>query len=179
MPEWFENDTFWCEMYPHMFSETRLSMAEDEVNKILALTSFQNGGVLDLCCGPGRHSVAFAKRGYRVTGVDRTPFLLKKARENARMNDIDIDIINEDLASHLTSSRYSYIDVDPFGSPVPFLDQAVRSVLSGGILAVTATDTAALTGSIPRVARRRYGITLVKTPHMHEISCRALSWPIP
>ena len=81
MSEWFANDTFWKDMYPHMFSETRLAMAEDEVRDLCALTEFHQGTVLDLCCGPGRHSIALAQKGCRVTGVDRTPFLLQKARE--------------------------------------------------------------------------------------------------
>jgi SAM-dependent methyltransferase len=36
--------------------------------------------VLDLCCGPARHSLVLARKGFAVTGVDRSPFLLNKAR---------------------------------------------------------------------------------------------------
>ncbi len=97
MTEWFENDTFWQEMYPHMFSEARLSMAGGEVDKVFALTGFQKGNVLDLCCGPGRHSVAFAKKGCQVTGVDRTPYLLKKAREKAQAERVEIEWVQEDM----------------------------------------------------------------------------------
>lgn len=136
--------------------------------------------ILDGLTGSGVRALRFEKeirwgdRPRRIVGNDRDTRAVAKARENARVNDIDLDFINEDLSAHLTSNRYSYVDVDPFGSPVPFLDQAVRSVLSDGVLAVTATDSAALTGSIPRVSRRRYGITLRKTSYMHETSCRAL-----
>ena len=97
MSEWFENDDFWYDMYPHMFSETRLAMAVDEVKNIFALTGFQGGQVLDLCCGPGRHSVEFAKRACQVTAVDRTPFLLKKAREKARLENVEVEWIQEDM----------------------------------------------------------------------------------
>ena len=38
---------------------------------------------LDLCCGPGRCSIALAQRGFTVTGVDRTRYLLDKARKRA------------------------------------------------------------------------------------------------
>ena len=39
--------------------------------------------VLDLCCGDGRLAAALAARGYRVTGVDGSPGMLKFARRNA------------------------------------------------------------------------------------------------
>lgn len=39
--------------------------------------------LLDLCCGPGRHSVRLARRGHRVTGVDISAYNLEKAAERA------------------------------------------------------------------------------------------------
>ena len=58
--EWFENDGFWRAFYPFMFSDERFAATPDEVTRILALTQFSGGSVLDLCCGPGRHSVELA-----------------------------------------------------------------------------------------------------------------------
>jgi ubiquinone/menaquinone biosynthesis C-methylase UbiE len=81
MPEWFEDESLWIETYPLMFSEQRFEMAEEEINKIIALVDFQGTSVLDLCCGPGRHAVILAKKGYSVTAVDRTRFLLWKRND--------------------------------------------------------------------------------------------------
>ncbi|HKG95752.1 MAG TPA: methyltransferase domain-containing protein [Gemmatimonadaceae bacterium] len=39
--------------------------------------------VLDLCCGPGRHALPLAERGYDVTGVDRDAAALGAARRAA------------------------------------------------------------------------------------------------
>ena len=50
----------------------------------------------------------------------------------------------------LNNAPFDYVDVDPFGSPVNFLDSAVASLSRGGILAVTATDTAALSRNFSR-----------------------------
>ena len=43
--------------------------------------------ILDLACGIGRHSIEFAKRGYKVTGLDINPILLKEARKREKMGD--------------------------------------------------------------------------------------------
>ena len=74
----------------------------------------------------------------------------------------------------LSSKRFHYIDVDPFGSPVYFLDAAMRSILDNGVVACTATDTAALSGVYPKVCRRRYAATPFHCACMHEIGLRIL-----
>ena len=52
---------------------------------------------------------------------------------------------------------YHYIDIDPFGSSIPFIESAISCIHNEGILAITNTDTAALCGSYPDVCKRRYG----------------------
>lgn len=43
--------------------------------------------VLDIGCGTGRHACRLAQRGYDVTGIDRSPFMLARARAAAAMLD--------------------------------------------------------------------------------------------
>ena len=40
--------------------------------------------------------------------------------------------------------RFDVVDLDPYGSPTPFLDGAVQAVSEGGLLCVTCTDLAVL-----------------------------------
>lgn len=77
----------------------------------------------------------------------------------------------------LSARRYDIIDIDPFGSPMPLLDAAMRAVRHDGLLCVTATDTAALSGTYPRVCRRRYGAWhgLHKSPWRAEVGLRILA----
>lgn len=46
------------------------------------------GKLLDIGCGEGRHSIAAAVLGFKVTGVDYEPLALRRARQSARMNHV-------------------------------------------------------------------------------------------
>lgn len=81
---WHEDDAFWHTFAPWMFHPERWQRAPDEVDGLIAVLGLGAGAaVLDLCCGPGRHSVELARRDCRVTGMDRTQEFLQKARELA------------------------------------------------------------------------------------------------
>jgi SAM-dependent methyltransferase len=109
MAEWFENESFWIEMYPFMFSDERFHVAEEQVEKALALVGFRQGPVLDLCCGPGRHSLVLAKRGIQVTAVDRTEFLLNKAKETAAKLNLQIEFILEDMRHFFRPAAFNLV----------------------------------------------------------------------
>ncbi len=96
-------------------------------------------------------------------------------RRNLEINGIEgAKLSREDLNVLLCKERYDYVDVDPFGTPVPFLENALRSLAPRGFLGVTATDTAPLAGTFPRTCLRRYGATSVKAPFSHEVGLRIL-----
>ncbi len=71
--------------------------------------------------------------------------------------------------------RFDAIDIDPFGSPVRFLDAAVRALRDGGILALTATDMAPLCGVHPKACFRKYGGKPLRTEYCHELAVRLLA----
>ena len=94
---WFEDEDFWRDLYPYMFPVERLAAAPEQVGQILALTGMQAGNVLDLCCGPGRHAIEFARQGFNVTAVDRSPYLLDRARDHAGAVEAAIEFVREDM----------------------------------------------------------------------------------
>jgi SAM-dependent methyltransferase len=53
--------------------------------------------LLDLCCGQGRHAVEFAKRGFRVTGLDLSEYLLRLARERAEQTGVEVEFVRGDM----------------------------------------------------------------------------------
>ncbi len=69
---------------------------------------------------------------------------------------------------------FDYIDLDPFGTPNPFLSSAVSKIKRNGILAITATDTAALTGTYMKVTQRKYWARSLRNYMMHETGLRIL-----
>lgn len=99
-------------------------------------------------------------------------------KKNFELNNIKSKTVflhNEDANTFLFQNRpFDYIDIDPFGTPNPFLDSAVRSLRSEGILAITATDTSALCGSYPKACKRKYWATPLRNELMHEIGLRIL-----
>ena len=61
-----------------------------------------------------------------------------------------------DAREVLEADRFDYVDLDPYGSPVPFVPAALAAIRPGGHLGVTATDMMVLAGAQPRVCRERY-----------------------
>jgi len=74
----------------------------------------------------------------------------------------------------LESTGFDYIDIDPFGTPNPFLDSAVKRISREGILAVTATDTAPLCGTFEDACIRKYWARPLRNELMHEVGLRIL-----
>ncbi len=104
--EWFQSQTFWRELYPFMFPPERFAAAGEQAGQILALAECTSGSLLDLCCGPGRHSIAFAQRGFAVTGVDYTNFLLDLARQRAAEAGVKVEWVQEDMRRFLRPASF-------------------------------------------------------------------------
>jgi SAM-dependent methyltransferase len=96
MTSWHERDDFW-ETVP-LFEQQRLEAAPQEVDALLPMLGLEPGAaVLDLCCGVGRHSLELARRGYRVTGVDRTAAYLHTARARAAAEALAVEWVQADM----------------------------------------------------------------------------------
>lgn len=110
---------------------------------------------------------------------DHSPDAIEQIKQNIKENKLDEDkriIIEQKDANMflLESHGFDYIDLDPFGSPVAFLDSACKRISRDGILAITATDTSALCGSFPDACKRKYAATPLRCPMMHELGLRIL-----
>jgi SAM-dependent methyltransferase len=96
MAVWHEQDSFW-ETMP-MFSQVQWDLAPGQVDSLISLLGIKPGAaVLDLCCGVGRHSLELARRGFQVTGVDRTSAYLQVARDKAAAEGLDLELLQDDM----------------------------------------------------------------------------------
>ncbi len=109
MSEWYEDDGLWDGLYPFMFSDRSFDLAEDEVNSVLDLAGLEQGDVLDLACGPGRHATVLARKGFGVTGVDLSSFLLEKAVARARAENVQVDWIREDMRRFVRPEAFDLV----------------------------------------------------------------------
>ncbi len=142
MAEWFTDEALWEDLYPFLFPETRIAAAEQEVESVLRLTQFAGSTVLDLCCGPGRHALALAKRGLRVTGVDRTALFLEEAQARAAALALEVEWVQEDMRRFARRAAFDlalslFTSFGYFDQPdedLAVLENLHQSLKPGGIL---------------------------------------------
>jgi tRNA (guanine26-N2/guanine27-N2)-dimethyltransferase len=70
--------------------------------------------------------------------------------------------------------RYNFVDLDPFGSPAPFIDFIWPVLQLNALVAITATDMTALCGVYPDACLRKYGGYPLNNFHTHETAARLL-----
>ncbi|MGQ9565148.1 MAG: tRNA (guanine(10)-N(2))-dimethyltransferase [Candidatus Bathyarchaeales archaeon] len=164
-----------------------------ELNRDFAVLALQvhqrtigrNVVVCEPMAGCGVRGVRFA---VEVKGVGRvvlndireeaTRLAKFNIKENNALGKVSVENLDANLFLSIYAAprkRFDYIDVDPFGSPVPYLDGAIRALRDGGLLALTATDMAPLCGVHPRACVRKYGGRPLRTEYCHELAVRLLA----
>ena len=141
--DWFEDESFWVLNEPWMFPDEAYEKARSDLDAILERVEVPAGGhVLDLCCGPGRHSLELARRGYSVTAVDRTPYLLNKARSGAKAEGLEIGFFESDMRDYVSPGLFAlalnlFTSFGYFPNPEDdrrVLENIFQSLQSGGSL---------------------------------------------
>ncbi|MFQ6106577.1 MAG: tRNA (guanine(10)-N(2))-dimethyltransferase [Thermoplasmata archaeon] len=116
-----------------------------------------------------------ADQEFEITLNDRNPTCRDLILSNIKRNEArGCTATNEDLNCILARHRFDFVDVDPFGAPVRFVEGALCATANGGIVGITATDTPVLCGSRKRACVRRYDSIPRKTEYCHELGLRIL-----
>ena len=153
---------------------------------ILALQTFQkqedrNINICDLFGGSGIRGVRYKNEIDGVGHVfinDISETANEYERHNVELNNLkDIEIFQHDASMFLRMHRgeFDVIDIDPFGTPSPFLDSAGYCSRRNSLLCVTATDTSALCGTYKEPCIRKYNAKPYKSENCHETGIRILA----
>ena len=107
--------------------------------------------VLDVACGTGVVSVTAARLGARVTGLDLTPELLDRARENARIAGVEVDWHEGDVEKLPFGDAAFDIVLSEFGHifaprPEVALGEMLRVLKPGGTIAFSTWPPELLVG---------------------------------
>jgi len=150
---------------------------------VACLQAFQrSNGKLTVCdalAGTGARGLRYAKEVKGLKEVvlnDHNPEAFKLIKKNISLNKL-AKICKPSCCNAnalLTTRGFLTVDIDPFGSPAPFLDASARSIMNKGMLAVTATDTAPLAGKHPEACLRKYGIRSMMTDYYEELGMRIM-----
>ncbi len=127
---------------------------------------------LDAMTATGIRGLRAAADGWSVTCCDRDPEAVTLCRENFQRHGLSGEVLERNVNGLLHEGRFDVVDLDPFGSPMPFVDAAL--VGTRQLLCVTATDTAPLCGAHYRAGIRRYGVVSRPTEYHSEVGLRVL-----
>lgn len=117
----------------------------------------------------------------QVYGNDINSIAIEQAEEAAKINSVSdrchfsIDEVCKFLLhGDVEGERFGIVDLDPFGTPARHIDCVLRGVLDGGLVSITATDTAVLCGVYPEVCLRRYYGRPLNNSYGNETAIRLL-----
>jgi len=112
--------------------------------------------------------------GFNVEFCDSSKLAFDRIKKNLVLNDLDSKVFHDDVQELVNQRDYDWIDIDPFGTPAPFLESVIQNVKKGGILGIAATDTAVLCGAKPSICLKRYGSYSMKKVAAKEVGVRIL-----
>lgn len=135
----------------------------------------RNPLVCDAMCATGIRGIRyFLESGCDIVMNDANENAVGLAKENAESSGAKAEFFNEDANVFLSGRKFDGIDLDPFGTPQPYMDSCARSLRNFSLFAVTATDAPVLFGIYPKVGKRRYGTTTERCQCYRELGTRIL-----
>ena len=153
------------------------------VYKIQASSKY-NRTFADAICGVGARGLRASVEVPNIDTIyfnDLNPIAIEFAKASAKLNQVERKCLfgTNDVCKFLNfeehqSQKFDIVDLDPFGSPSPYVDCALRSVSNHGLISITATDTAVLCGIYPKVCYRKYYGFPIRTEYSNEIGIRIL-----
>ncbi len=184
------------EIPPHLDKPPVFYNPKQELNRDLSVLAFSGFfsstsrglSFCDAFTGCGIRALRYAKEVPHVQEViasDINPKAVSLAKHNVKYANLSqkIKVVQkhanllflERFSNAAEVQRFDLIDIDPFGSPVPYMHAALSAISRrGSLIALTATDMPALCGVYPKVSYRKYSGWSIRTPFSHELALRLL-----
>ena len=136
--------------------------------------------VVDAMCASGARGIRYKVENGNVGKlalVDANKSAAACARKNAAANKVRCRTVLADANEFLRKNAFGFVELDPFGSPQPFLHDTARCLAAnrGGFLSATATDVAVLCGAHHAACLKNYSAAPLNNEFCHENACRILS----
>ena len=187
-PDVYRNESgYFDPAWAPVFYNPRMRVSRDLSSIVISVYSEKfsrkNLTILDALGATGVRGIRYALENRQVVKKvvindinDKAFFLIKN---NIALNGLEslVEARHEDAISLMNSERgFDVVDIDPFGSPAPFTESALRSVNHGGLVCITATDLPPLLGKYPKTCIRKYFSLSVKTDFSKELGLRILMY---
>ena len=157
---WYK--TYFGEDYLHHIEPVLTpERTQREVEGIVNLLALPKGsGILDLCCGHGRHSIPLAQHGYMVTGQDLSEVFLREAEKEALAKGVQVNWLHGDMRNIPFENEFDAVIniftafgyLEDQGEDQKVLRQVCKALKQGGLFLIETLHREGL--------MRRY------TPHM-------------
>lgn len=172
---WYE--TFFDERYLAFYPVLRdKPLAEEEARFVVDVLDLEPGqSVLDIGCGTGRHSVALARLGMQVTGLDLSPQLLEQARTTAESCGVQVTWCQRDMRDlddlgpfDACISMYTAFGFFGDTEDQEVLYQAAAALRPGGALLLDLTNHLGYLRRFPRQVWHETEDAVLKESHTYE-----------
>lgn len=173
----FQSERFFREAWPEI--SPALESPEDAaraVRWIVGAARLPAGArVLDAPCGFGRHSVEFARRGYRVTGVDFNETELSRAQEAAARAGVTLTLVGQDMRDmefftefELAVNLFSSIGYFSDDEDRLLLDRFWQALAPGGVFVLDTRNRDQCVRSLPPEERQAVDDWTLRIEHAFD-----------
>ncbi|KAI9249791.1 N2,N2-dimethylguanosine tRNA methyltransferase [Phascolomyces articulosus] len=161
--------------------EKKKEEAEKHLKNYIDTQSFT---ILEALAASGLRSIRYAKEIphlKQVVANDLEADAVESIKRNIKYNELTEELVRPNQGDAMqvmysaigNAQKYDVVDLDPYGAAAPFIDGAVQAVSEGGLLCVTCTDLAILTGSMhPETCFGKYNGMPLKGMFPHEMALR-------
>ena len=157
------------------YYSTSMVVSRDLTIFIIKNALKEGGHALDLLGGSGIRGFRIEKEcNFNVTINEKNRESLVFIKNNANINNSKAKITELDAKRCTPNGFFDYIVVDPYGSPVPFLDPALKAIKNNGVLGITATDVSNFAGTNPDKTWYLYHSIPLDNYLKHEVGIRIL-----